>query len=162
MRWPLQKIGFRSRHSIVNWCVVASYALELFSAVADLDTVYVPIGCGSGTAPSRHAMPWVCRPKWWGVARAADAAKRSFDSGQLSRVQCATCYDGVAVRVPVAEAFEIMRRVPSALLRSVKTKLPRRSACIIAVSTIWPKVPVLRRWPHCCRSASRCVAKKLR
>ena len=27
---------------------VASYALELFSAVPDLDEVYVPIGCGSG------------------------------------------------------------------------------------------------------------------
>ena len=27
---------------------VGSYAFELFSAVADLDAVYVPIGCGSG------------------------------------------------------------------------------------------------------------------
>src|SRR5699024_7490071 len=27
---------------------VATYALELFSAVPDLDSVYVPIGCGSG------------------------------------------------------------------------------------------------------------------
>ena len=27
---------------------VATYALELFSAAAALDTVYVPIGCGSG------------------------------------------------------------------------------------------------------------------
>src|SRR6185503_20784278 len=27
---------------------VASYAFELFSAVVDLDSVYVPIGCGSG------------------------------------------------------------------------------------------------------------------
>ena len=27
---------------------VASYALELFRSVADLDTVYVPVGLGSG------------------------------------------------------------------------------------------------------------------
>ena len=27
---------------------MGSYAFELFSAVADLDAVYVPIGCGSG------------------------------------------------------------------------------------------------------------------
>ena len=27
---------------------VGSYAFELFSAAADLDAVYVPIGCGSG------------------------------------------------------------------------------------------------------------------
>jgi len=27
---------------------VGSHAYELFSAVADLDAVYVPIGCGSG------------------------------------------------------------------------------------------------------------------
>ena len=38
---------------------VATYGWELFSAVPDLDTVYVPIGCGSGicgTFAARDAM----------------------------------------------------------------------------------------------------------
>src|SRR5260370_27103516 len=34
-----------NRHQVTG---VATYALELFGAAADLDTVYVPIGIGSG------------------------------------------------------------------------------------------------------------------
>ena len=37
----------RPRYFQANW-KVASYAHELFTAVADLDTVDVPIGLGSG------------------------------------------------------------------------------------------------------------------
>ena len=32
---------------------VASYALELFGSVADLDVVYVPIGLGSGISRNK-------------------------------------------------------------------------------------------------------------
>ena len=42
---------------------VATYALELFQAVADLDAVYVPIGLGSGSAGrSWPATCWACLP----------------------------------------------------------------------------------------------------
>ncbi|MEO1044865.1 MAG: threonine dehydratase [Pseudomonadota bacterium] len=89
---------------------VASYALELFDAAGELDSVYVPVGCGSGICgviAVRDALGLSTEV----VAIAstgADAMKRSFDSGEmLPGERAQTFADGVAVRVPVAEAFAI-------------------------------------------------------
>ena len=47
--WPRSAGCISCRRSIPSWCKgVATYALELFRAVPDLDTVYAPIGMGSG------------------------------------------------------------------------------------------------------------------
>ena len=89
---------------------VASYALELFSAAADLDTVYVPVGCGSGICgviAARDALG--LRTEIVGVVSArALAVKLSFESGALTETDSAATFaDGIAVRVPVKEAFDI-------------------------------------------------------
>ena len=89
---------------------VASYALELFTAAADLDTVYVPIGCGSGICgviSARDALG--LQTKIVGVVSTeALAVKLSFDAGRLVETNSATTFaDGIAVRVPVSEAFQI-------------------------------------------------------
>ena len=89
---------------------VASYALELFSAVADLDAVYVPMGCGSGICAviaARDALG--LRTQVIGVVAAeAPAAKWSFDSGRLQDSPSADTFaDGMAVRRPVPEAFAV-------------------------------------------------------
>lgn len=89
---------------------VATYALELFTAVPTLDRVYVPIGCGSGICgliAARDALG--LRTDIVGVvSAAAAAAKRSFESGRLAETDSASTFaDGMAVRVPVREAFDI-------------------------------------------------------
>jgi len=89
---------------------VSTYALELFRAVPGLDSVYVPVGCGSGICgviAARDAMR--LKTKVVGVvSRHAMTAKLSFESGTLVETPSASTFaDGVAVRVPVKEAFEI-------------------------------------------------------
>jgi len=89
---------------------VASYALELFTAAPDLDTVYVPIGCGSGICgviSARDALGLNTRIV--GVVSAeALAVKLSFEAGRLIETNSATTFaDGIAVRVPVSDAFQI-------------------------------------------------------
>lgn len=87
---------------------VASYALELFRAVADLDTVYVPIGMGSGicgTIAARDALG--LGTKVVGVVAAnAPAYALSVEAGRpVSTNRADTLADGLACRVPDAEAL---------------------------------------------------------
>lgn len=89
---------------------VATYALELFIAVPELDTVYVPIGCGSGICgliSARDALGLSTQIVGV-VSTEADAAKRSFESGQPEDTDSAKTFaDGMAVRVVVPDAFDI-------------------------------------------------------
>ena len=92
---------------------VATYGFELFSAVPDLDTVYVPIGCGSGicgTILARDALG--LKTKVVGVvSSAALTAKLSVEAGRMVETNsCLTFADGIAVRVPVPEAVAIFGR----------------------------------------------------
>lgn len=89
---------------------VASYGLELFNAVPDLDTVYVPIGCGSGICAviaARDALG--LKTQVVGVVSTeAVAAKLSFETGTLCETDSANTFaDGLAVRRPIPEAFAI-------------------------------------------------------
>lgn len=89
---------------------VATYALEFFRAAPELDAVYVPIGCGSGicgTIAARDALG--LKTEVIGVVSdAADCALRSVQAGQLVETETAKTFaDGMAVRVPVREAFDI-------------------------------------------------------
>ena len=91
---------------------VASYALELFTAAPDLDTVYVPIGLGSGicgTIAARDAVG--IKTKIVGVvSENAAAYALSFEAGKpVSTNSADTVADGMACRVPVAEALDIIR-----------------------------------------------------
>ncbi|MCW5692796.1 MAG: threonine dehydratase [Pseudolabrys sp.] len=89
---------------------VATYALELFTAARDLDTVYVPIGCGSGicgTIAVRDALGLETEVVGV-VSTEAAGAKLSVEAGKLIETNSAnTIADGMAVRVPVREAFDI-------------------------------------------------------
>jgi threonine dehydratase len=92
---------------------VATYALELFTAVADLDTVYVPIGLGSGICGMIGTRDVLGRKtKIVGVvAEGANAYSRSFAAGHVVPTNSAhTFADGMAVRAPDAMALEIIRR----------------------------------------------------
>ena len=92
---------------------VATYALELFINVVDLDTVYVPIGCGSGICgliTARDALGLKTRIVGV-VSDKAQTAKLSFEAGRLIETESSKTFaDGMAVRVPVAEAFDIYSR----------------------------------------------------
>jgi len=89
---------------------VASYALELFTARPDLDTVYVPIGCGSGICSVitvRDALGLSTRVVGV-VSDRAPTAKLSAEAGELIETDSARTFaDGMAVRVPVREALEV-------------------------------------------------------
>jgi len=89
---------------------VATYALELFNAAPDLDTVYVPIGCGSGICgviAARDALGLDTRVVGV-VSTEAAAAQLSFNTGALCETASATTFaDGLAVRKPVPEAFAV-------------------------------------------------------
>ena len=81
----------------------ATYALELFRAVPDLDTVYVPIGLGSGicgTIAARDALGLGCEIVGVCAERAA-AYALSFEAGRPVSTNAAdTMADGMACRVP--------------------------------------------------------------
>lgn len=89
---------------------VATYGLELFKAVPDLDTVYVPIGCGSGICAviaARDALGLKTHVVGV-VSTEALAAKWSFETGRLCETASANTFaDGLAVRRPIPEAFAI-------------------------------------------------------
>ena len=90
---------------------VASYALELFSAVAKFDAVYVPIGMGSGICgviAVREALG--LRTEVVGVvASGAPAYALSYAAGRPIATESAlTIADGIACRVPDPEALEII------------------------------------------------------
>jgi threonine dehydratase len=90
---------------------VGSYALELFRAVPDIDTVYVPIGLGSGicgTMAARDALG--LRTNVVGVVAAnAPAYALSFATRKpVSTNSADTLADGVACRVPDADALSLI------------------------------------------------------
>ncbi len=90
---------------------VASYALELFGAVGDLDAVYVPIGMGSGicgVVAARNALG--LRTEVVGVVAArASAYAQSFAAGRPIAAEVGqTIADGMACRVPDPAAIEII------------------------------------------------------
>lgn len=86
---------------------VGTYALELLRGVPDLDTVYVPIGLGSGICGMIAARDALRLPtKVVGVVSTnAPAYALSFERGApVSTNSADTMADGMACRVPVAEA----------------------------------------------------------
>ncbi len=92
---------------------VATYGLELFTALPDLHTVYVPIGGGSGICgviAARDALGLATRIVGV-VTQGAPCVKLSFERGEPVATNTAqTMADGLAVRVPVPEALAIYRK----------------------------------------------------
>jgi threonine dehydratase len=90
---------------------VASYALELFRAVADLDVVYVPVGLGSGICgviAARDALGLTTEVVGV-VAETAPTYTLSFAAGHpVPTNRANTLAEGLAVRVPDPEALAII------------------------------------------------------
>lgn len=90
---------------------VATYAYELLSAVHHLDTVYVPIGLGSGICGMIRTRDLLgLRTKVVGVvSKHAATYALSFDAKKPVPTQSAeTIADGLSVRVPNPFAVEII------------------------------------------------------
>jgi threonine dehydratase len=109
---------------------VASYALELYTAVKDLDTVYAPIGCGSGICGLvawRDALGLKTRIVGV-VSDRADCYALSFEQGKpVETASADTFADGVAVRVPVPAALDIIR---AGVERIVRVSDEEVKACV--------------------------------
>jgi threonine dehydratase len=91
---------------------VASYALELFRAAPDLETLYVPIGLGSGICGAIAARDALgLRTQIAAVvAASAPAYARSLAAGRPVSHDAATrIADGMACRTPVPDALDQIR-----------------------------------------------------
>lgn len=91
---------------------VATYVLELFRGVPPLDALYVPIGLGSGICGAIRTRDLLgLSTEIIGVqSTGAPAYARSLAEGRVVALNRAdTRADGVAVRQPDAEAFNIIR-----------------------------------------------------
>jgi threonine dehydratase len=92
---------------------VATYALELFTAVPDLDTLYVPIGQGSGICGCVTVRDLLgLRTEIVGVqSTEAPAYALSFAAGRVVTTETSdTRADGMATRVPDPEALAIIMK----------------------------------------------------
>lgn len=91
---------------------VATYSLELFSVVPDLDAMYVPIGLGSGICGAIRTRDLLgLRTEIVGVqAAGANPYAQSFAAGHMVTLNRSdTQADGIAVRQPDPTALEIIR-----------------------------------------------------
>ncbi|MEP6839569.1 MAG: threonine dehydratase [Bradyrhizobium sp.] len=92
---------------------VATYALELFRKVGDLDVLYVPIGLGSGICGCILARDLLgLKTEIVGVqSTEAPSYALSFAAGTVVSTNSSnTLADGVATRVPDADALAIIRK----------------------------------------------------
>jgi threonine dehydratase len=116
---------------------VATYGLELFRAVPDLDVVYVPIGLGSGICgviAAREALG--LRAEIVGVvAENAPTYALSFAAGRpVSTNSADTMAGGLAVRVPDPEALDIICRSAARIVTVSEAEI-RRSMRILFTDT---------------------------
>jgi threonine dehydratase len=92
---------------------VATYALELFRAASDIDVLYVPIGQGSGISGCILARDLLgLKTEIVGVqSTGAPSYALSFAAGKIVSTNSSnTKADGMATRVPDAEALDIIRK----------------------------------------------------
>jgi threonine dehydratase len=98
---------------------VATYALELFRAASDIDILYVPIGQGSGICGCILARDLLgLKTEIVGVqSTEAPSYALSLKAGTVVSTNSSnTRADGMATRVPDAEAFEIIRKGASHII----------------------------------------------
>jgi len=99
---------------------VATYALELFEGAPPLKRVYVPIGLGSGICGviRTRDLLGLDTEVIGVVSAAADGYAQSFAAGRVICTDSAdTIADGMACRMPQAEALEIIRAGAARIVR---------------------------------------------
>ena len=92
---------------------VATYALEIFEEMPDVDVILVPIGGGSGACGCALVRTWLGRKtEVIGVqAAGADAFTRSWRTGErVTGDRIDTFAEGMATRVTFDLTFDILRR----------------------------------------------------
>lgn len=92
---------------------VATYALELFRVVPDLDVLYVPIGQGSGICGCIMARDLLgLKTEIVGVqSTEAPSYALSFAAGHIVSTESSnTLADGMATRIPDEDAFALIRK----------------------------------------------------
>ena len=90
---------------------VGTYWLEFFSAIQDVDVVYVPIGQGSGICACTAVRNGLgLKTKIVGVvAEEAPAYALSFEAGRMIEAPVTTLLgDGLACRVPIEASLEVI------------------------------------------------------
>lgn len=107
---------------------VGTYAMEFFRARPELETVYVPIGLGSGICgviSARDALG--LKTEIVGVvADKAPAYALSFDAkAPMATNSADTMADGMACRVPVEEALDIILKGADRILRVSDAEIGR-------------------------------------
>ncbi len=104
----VHKIASFARQLVVG---TGTYALEMFQAAPELDTIFVPVGLGSsicGVTAVRNAFGLKTRIVGV-VAEGSPSYALSFAAGKVIPHEAATkIADGLACRLPVAEALEVM------------------------------------------------------
>ncbi len=116
---------------------VASYALELFRAAPDLDTVYVPIGLGSGICgmiAAREALGMTAEIVGVVAANAPTYALSLAAGAPVSTSSADTIADGLAVRVPDGQALDIIRRGAARIVTVSEAEI-RRAMRILFTDT---------------------------
>jgi threonine dehydratase len=147
---------------------VASYAVELFRAAPRLDTVYVPIGMGSGiigTIAARNALGLTKETAIVGVVTdEAPTYALSFEAGKpVSTQSASTMADGLAVREPNPIALALICKWVDRIVKvcchykviiifpfgSMRMRLLRPFVCTSRTLIKWQKDQVLLPWPPC-------------
>jgi threonine dehydratase len=131
---------------------VASYALELFDAVGELDAVYVPIGIGSGicgVVATRNALG--LRTEVIGVVAArASAYAQSFAAGRPIAAWLAVCR--------TRRQSRSFSAVSTASSSSKKMRFGVPCGICSPTPTMSPKVRARQRLLRCSRNGSECGA----
>ena len=128
---------------------VATYALALFRAVADLDAVYVPIGMGSGICGVITARDLLgLKTEIVGVvARNAPTMALSFAAGKPNPTSSAQTFaDGMATRDPREEALAVIKRGAARVLQLSEDEIAE------AVRAYFQRYAQCRRRCRCCRT----------
>ena len=105
---------------------VATYALELLRAAPDLDLLYVPIGLGSGICGCIRARDLLgLKTEIVGVqSTEAPSYALSFAAGTVMSTKSSnTLADGMATRVPDADALAIIRKGASRIVQVTDAEL---------------------------------------
>jgi threonine dehydratase len=113
---------------------VATYALELFRAVADLDTVYVPIGMGSGICGviAVRDLLGLGTEVVGVVAAAAPAVALSVEAGHPVPTNAAMTFaDGMACREPNADALAVIAGGAARIVRVEEAEIAE------AIRVLW-------------------------
>ena len=141
-QWAIATAAARGLHMVPSFhpalmLGVATCALEFFNAVPDMHTLYVPIGQGSGMCAAIAVRDLLgLSTEIVGVVSAhADAYAQSFEQGVLVATDSAdTIADGVACRVPVPAALEVIRAGAARIVRVTDTEV-RTAICAYHTDT---------------------------